>query len=102
MTDTNTAAALSAGAWEPNALPIDLAPRDGTFLRLRVRYEPHSGKSWTPLDDAEESWTIGFNNLDNTGEDRWQVVGWDWSQDFLLEAVDAEVIGWLPFHGEAR
>jgi hypothetical protein len=81
-------------------LPIDLAPRDGTFLRLRVRYEPHSGKSWTPLEDAELSWTIGFNNLENTGEDRWQVVGWDWSQDFLLEAVDAEVMGWLPFHGE--
>lgn len=87
-------------AGEPNALPIDLAPRDGTILRLRVRYKAGVKGVWTPLEDAEESWTIGFNSLDNTGEDRWQFVGWDWSQDYLLEAPGGEVIGWLPFHGE--
>jgi len=83
---------------EPRA--IDTAPRDGTMLRLWVRYP--EGASWTPLDDARESWTIGFNNFDNTEEDRWQVVGWCWSHDHLVEAAnDVEVLGWLPFHGDA-
>lgn len=82
-------------------LPLDLAPRDGTLLRLRVRYAPDGGV-WTPLDDAEVSWTVGFNNFDNTGEDRWQFVGWSWSHDHLLEAPGGMVLGWLPFHGETR
>lgn len=83
---------------EPRAIAD--APRDGTMLRLWVRY-PEVG-SWTPLADAYESWTVGFNNFDNTEEDRWQIVGWCWSHDYLLEAADdVEVLGWLPFHGEA-
>ena len=86
---------------EPLPLPIDLAPRDGRMLRLWVRYNADSEEAWTPLDDAEESWTAGFNNFDNTGDDRWQFIGWDWSHDYLLEAPGGTVIGWLPFHGEA-
>lgn len=84
---------------QPVALSLDGAPRDGTMLRLRVRYEAaNQDEAWTPLEDSEESWTIGFNNFDNTGDDRWQFVGWDWSQDYLLEATGGAVIGWLPFH----
>lgn len=84
---------------QPVALPTESAPRDGTMLRLRVRYEAdNQDEAWTPLEDSEESWTIGFNNFDNTGVDRWQFVGWDWSQDYLLEATGGTVIGWLPFH----
>nr|WP_314123308.1 hypothetical protein [uncultured Brevundimonas sp.] len=84
----------------PNPRPIDQAPCDGTMLRLWVRYP--EGGSWTPLDDARESWTVGFNNRDNTEDDRWQVVGWCWSHDHLVEASsDVEILGWLPFHGEA-
>lgn len=84
---------------QPVALSLDGAPRDGTMLRLRVRYEAaNQDEAWTPLEDSEESWTIGFNNFDNTGDDRWQFVGWDWSQDHLLEATGGVVIGWLPFH----
>lgn len=84
---------------QPVALPLEGAPRDGTMLRLRVRYEAaNQDEAWTPLEDSEESWTIGFNNFDNTGDDRWQFVGWDWSQDHLLEATGGAVIGWLPFH----
>jgi|GEM_PF-3323219 len=84
---------------QPAALPLEDAPRDGTMLRLRVRYEvTNQDEAWTPLEDSEESWTIGFNNFDNTGDDRWQFVGWDWSQDHLLEATGGAVIGWLPFH----
>lgn len=82
---------------EPRAIAD--APRDGTMLRLWVRYSEDG--SWTPLEDAYESWTVGFNNFDNTEEDRWQIVGWCWSHDHLLEAAnDVEILGWLPFHGE--
>ena len=81
----------------PNA--ISSAPADGSLLRLWVRYP--EGGSWTPLDDARESWTVGFNNRDNTEEDQWQVVGWCWSHDHLVEAADdVEVLGWLPLHGD--
>lgn len=84
----------------PKPRPISEAPCDGTMLRLWVRYP--EGGSWTPLDDARESWTIGFNNRDNTDDDRWQVVGWCWSHDHLVEASsDVEILGWLPFHGDA-
>lgn len=101
MTAPDTTPAVRIVQVEPTPLPIDLAPRDGTLLRLRVRYEANSDKSWTPLDDAEESWTVGFNNADNTEEDRWRVVGWCWSHGHLVEAADdVEVLGWLPFHGE--
>ncbi|MET4683719.1 hypothetical protein [Brevundimonas faecalis] len=84
---------------QPIALAVGSAPRDGTVLRLNVRYNADNREeAWTPLEDSEESWTIGFNNFDNTGDDRWQFVGWDWSQDQLLEATGGTVIGWLPFH----
>lgn len=84
----------------PTPNPISTAPADGTLLRLWVRYP--EGGSWTPLDDARESWTVGFNNRDNTEEDQWQVVGWCWSHDHLVEAADdVEVLGWLPLHGDS-
>lgn len=84
------------------ALPIELAPRDGQILRLLVRYrEDEEPGHWTPLEDDFVSWTIGHNSLDNTGEDRWAFVGWDWCQDHYLEAASGTVVGWLPFHGEA-
>lgn len=83
----------------PTPNPISTAPRDGKMLRLWVRYP--EGGSWTPLDDARESWTIGFNNFENTQDDRWQVVGWCWSHDHFVEAADdVEVLGWLPFHSD--
>lgn len=73
------------------------APRDGTIVRLLVKYDRDDG--WSPLEDADEAWSIGFNSLENTGEDRWQIVGWDWSSDRFTEGVGTP-IGWLPFHGE--
>ena len=95
------ASPLPEGGGEPKPRAIAGAPRDGTMLRLWVRY-PEDGR-WTPLEDAYESWTVGFNNFDNTEDDRWQVVGWCWSHDHLVEAAsDVEVLGWLPFHGEAK
>lgn len=73
-------------------LPMDLAPRDGTMLRLLVDYRDGGG----PLEDAEEAWTIGFNSFENTEEDRWQFAGWSWSQDCWCEGSGTP-IAWAPF-----
>lgn len=105
--------ASADGAAFPAPLPVDLAPRDGTMLRLLVDYSEAAnaaeiaqmnadGYLWphTPLEDtADTAWTIGFNSLENTGEDTWQFVGWSWSQDCYVEGR-GKVVGWLPLHGE--
>ena len=74
-------------AWQPLAT----APKDGTVVRLLVNFTEH------PLedDDAKPLVTIGGNSLDNTGEDRWQFVGWSWIHDCFTDG-EGEVIGWLP------
>ena len=72
--------------------PADTAPKDGTMLRLLVNYEDGSGA----LEDADEAWTIGFNSLENTGEDEWQIAGWNWCHDCFTDGR-GKVIGWLPF-----
>ncbi|MBC7169062.1 hypothetical protein [Phenylobacterium sp.] len=90
---------------------MDAAPRDGRLLRLLVDYSPEAnaaeieqmsaaGYLWphTPFEDTcETAWTVGFNSLENTGEDKWQFVGWHWSQDCFTEGYGV-VVGWLPFH----
>lgn len=80
--------AQAAAAWRP----METAPRDGTILRLLVRFTEH------PLDDASEADlvpTIGENNRDNTGEDVWQFAGWCWTHDHFTEGHGTPV-GWLP------
>ncbi len=72
------------------------APRDGTTLRLLVRYD-HDDMGSNPLKDSEApSWTIGHNSFDNTGEDEWSIAGWDWEQDCYTHSTGTP-IGWLPF-----
>lgn len=65
------------------------APRDGTMVRLLVEFEEHS------TEDADQAPTIGANNFDNDGEDRWQFAGWCWSHDHFVEGKGVPV-GWLP------
>ncbi len=72
------------------ALPMSMAPKDGTVVRLLVQ---HDGTSFEDSDDA--AWTIGFNNHGNTGEDRWQFAGWCWTHDHITEGV-GKPLGWLP------
>lgn len=96
----------------PKAFPIDLAPRDGTTVRLLVDYTEATNAAnvakheaegyvwpWTPLEDADFAWTIGHNNFDNDGEDVWQFAGWNWSQDHYT-CGHGTAVGWLPFHPE--
>lgn len=72
--------------------PADSAPKDGSMLRLLVDYSTGHGS----LDDAMISWTIGFNSLLHTGEDWWEIAGWNWEQDCFCNA-QGEILGWLPF-----
>lgn len=65
------------------------APRDGTMVRLLVEFEEHS------TEDADQAPTIGANNFDNDGEDRWQFAGWCWLHDHFVEGKGVPV-GWLP------
>lgn len=70
--------------------PIDTAPKDGKMIRLLVDYTENS------LDDAIRVWTIGFNALEDTGEDEWKFAGWNWCQD-CFDAGEGTPVGWLPW-----
>lgn len=80
---------------KPVAFEVITAPKDGTMMRLLVDYtgEDSSGR----LEDEDQAWTIGFNDLDNTGDDEWKFAGWCWSHDHFTEGHGV-VIGWLPLH----
>lgn len=73
---------------------MSTAPKDGTMLRLCVQFKNASFE-----DSNDPCWTIGFNSLDSTGEDRWQFAGWDWCHDVICEG-DGQPIAWLPFHDD--
>ncbi len=67
------------------------APKDGTMLRLLVNPDK---EEFTAFDDSLTPFeTVGFNNLADTGEDRWEFAGWDWQQDCFITGR-GEVIGW--------
>lgn len=80
-------------------LPIETAKKDGRMLQLLVRYDRDSDDDH-PLADEDwnrPGWTIGFNTLGDTGEDKWHLAGWNWYQDHFTEGRGTPV-GWLPFH----
>lgn len=82
----------SCGAQEdhdPHWRDMATAPRDGTMVRLLVEFTEHE------TEDADQAPTIGANNFDNDGEDRWQFAGWCWSHDHFTEGK-GEPAGWLP------
>lgn len=88
----------SCGAQEdhdPHWRGMATAPRDGTMVRLLVEFTEHA------TDDADQAPTIGANNFENDGEDRWQFAGWCWSHDHFTEGK-GEPIGWLPMLDEPR
>ena len=83
------------------AFPMEDAPKDGSILRLLVKFDRKSAAGAFE-DTPEPSWTIGTNNKANTGEDQWDIVGWSWEQDVFCHAYGAKAIGWLPFHTESN
>lgn len=76
---------------EATGLPMDLAPHDGEMLWLLVDYSDGGG----PLADAQRAWTVGFNNYENDGEDRWRFAGWSWSHDVFCEG-SGKPVAWKP------
>lgn len=68
------------------------APRDGTLLQLLISHE--GDESWAGFDDNDPSRTMGFNNLDNDGEDVWKFPGWSWTHDFITEQGHGKPIAW--------
>lgn len=68
---------------------MDSAPKDGTLIRLLVRFSDNS------TEDAEEAPTIGANYFDNNDIDEWFFAGWSWEFD-CFTAGKGEPLGWLP------
>ena len=68
------------------------APRDGRMLMLIVS----GGESrLDDVGDEEQYITMGNNNLENTEIDTWQIVGWNWSHDFITQTNPAIVWAWF-------
>ncbi|WP_119256255.1 hypothetical protein [Shinella zoogloeoides] len=82
-----------------SALPMDTAPKNNTLVRLLVDYSGEDGDH--PLEDAEQAWTIGLNNFEDSEIDEWRFAGWSWSQDCFCEGR-GRVIGWAPLHPDNR
>lgn len=79
------AQAGGAVAWRPMAT----APRDGTMLRLLVRFTEHA------TEDDEIAPTIGAWSADGDPDGAWQFAGWCWTHDHFTEGK-GDPIGWLP------
>ena len=73
---------------------VETAPKDGQLIALLVDYS--NTPTWTPFEDKNVSWTIGFNSYEHTGDDLWEIVGWDWQHDCFTNA-EAKILGWRPF-----
>ncbi|WP_156419256.1 hypothetical protein [Aureimonas sp. AU12] len=86
-----------------HGLSLETAPRDGTMVRLLIDFE--GCDSWSPMTDDMQSWTVGFNHFDHDEQDEWIFVGWNWSQDCIIDCRApgmGRVIGWLPLGGGLR
>ncbi|MER0040574.1 hypothetical protein [Pseudomonas sp. MGal98] len=77
-------------------LGMDTAPKDGRLVRLLVRFEENA------IDDGDEPIpTVGQNNRNNDGVDRWQFVGWCWTHDEFTDG-EGTPLGWLPMLEDAK
>jgi hypothetical protein len=81
---------------------ISTAPRDFTIIELLVDYTDADFSLDQETSEDGLSVTLGLNGRDNIGEegDIWQIVGWDWSQDYFMETTDEnnkfKVLAWRP------
>lgn len=70
------------------------APRDGTLLLLQIVSDEDFG---TPLEDVTgPSRTVGFNNFENDGENKWLMAGWNWENDYFTEGR-GNPVAWMLF-----
>ena len=73
---------------------IETAPKNGQLISLLVDHTV--APTWTPFEDENIGWTIGFNSYEHTGDDLWEIVGWDWQQDEYANGT-GKILGWRPF-----
>jgi len=71
-------------------LSMDLAPTDGTMVRLLVEFEGNSLE-----DSALPAWTVGASYASDGEGIVWQFAGWDWSHDRFTQGY-GKPIAWLP------
>jgi hypothetical protein len=71
-------------------MPMDTAPRDGTLIRLLVRFTEHATE-----DTSEPCPTIGAWPATGDDDSAFQFAGWCWNHDHFCEG-QGEPIGWLP------
>lgn len=77
-----------AGA-APEWLPMRTAPRDGTLLRLLVRFKENSTEA------CDTAPTLGLNGFHFSEVDEWQFAGWCRKHDEFT-AGKGTPVGWLP------
>lgn len=81
----------------PTPQPMGTAPKDGTIVRLLVRF---TEGAFEDVEPGVATWTIGQNGADHHPEDdEWLFAGWNWEQDCFTQG-EGEPVGWLPLHGE--
>lgn len=90
MSETNLIDMYLQPPWQP----IATAPLDGTLVLLLI--ETDNGIKDHALEDTTDPTpTIGFNSLANTQVDKWDIAGWNWSQDVFTEGR-GKPIAWAP------
>ena len=72
---TQTRAQILAEGW----LDITDKQKDGELYVLLI-----STSAPVTFDDGNLGRVIGFNTKNDTGDDNWQLVGWDWCQDQFI------------------
>lgn len=71
------------------------APHDGTPLLLLVDYSADGDHGNPDQENGTDlGVTIGHNSRDHTGEDVWDIAGWDWCHDQYC-AGRGTPIGWM-------
>lgn len=75
---------------------MEAAPHDATPLLLLVDYSGSDACNNIDQEDGtDRGVTIGHNARDNTGEDRWEMAGWDWCHDCYTRG-SGRPIAWMP------
>lgn len=74
--------------------PIATAPKNGSLLLLLIGLDD---ERCCELEDTDRpSRTVGHNNFDHDGEDKWHFAGWNWENDYYTEGHGTPT-HWRPY-----